>query len=321
MTFVKSKLSDEFTLPASRMKARDSEDTYLVVSHDAGGAEIVSSWVKHHPKNAYRFVLEGPAIAIFTKKLSNDIVIYPRDALPALISECDVLLAGTSGEADLERFALTLCKRNLKPTIAMLDHWCEFKERFDVDLPDEIWVSDVYAYEIAKECFPNLTIKCIENYYLKDFNSLLSSATSQSYEPGLKILYICEPITDYAKNKYNDANYFQYTEYEALSYFFEILLKIQAQCRSAKIRLRTHPLEEISKYNSIIESTSFMVDISGDTLIEDLLWADWVVGCSSMALIQAAYANKKVFTCIPPKANVFKFPHCEIKPLSTMTLE
>ena len=43
----------------------------FVVSHDAGGAEILSSWVRQHPEHKASFLLMGPAKAIFLKKLSN----------------------------------------------------------------------------------------------------------------------------------------------------------------------------------------------------------------------------------------------------------
>ena len=43
----------------------------LVVSHDAGGAEILSSWLKRKNRNNLFFILKGPALDIFKKKLGN----------------------------------------------------------------------------------------------------------------------------------------------------------------------------------------------------------------------------------------------------------
>ena len=39
-----------------------------VISHDAGGAEVLSSWIKENPDN-YSLLLGGPAKEIFQKKL------------------------------------------------------------------------------------------------------------------------------------------------------------------------------------------------------------------------------------------------------------
>ena len=43
----------------------------LIVSHDVGGAELVSSWVRKNPGNNYSFVLGETAISIFKKNLNG----------------------------------------------------------------------------------------------------------------------------------------------------------------------------------------------------------------------------------------------------------
>ena len=50
------------------MKNIKSNEIYGIVSHDAGGAEILSDWVKHHKGKRYLFSLKGPAVKIFKKK-------------------------------------------------------------------------------------------------------------------------------------------------------------------------------------------------------------------------------------------------------------
>ena len=42
----------------------------LVVAHDAGGAEVVSAWVKKNPQNVFTYLLQGPAVKIFQKRKS-----------------------------------------------------------------------------------------------------------------------------------------------------------------------------------------------------------------------------------------------------------
>ena len=41
----------------------------IVVAHDAGGAEILASWIKRNSISNFELVLEGPAIAVFERKL------------------------------------------------------------------------------------------------------------------------------------------------------------------------------------------------------------------------------------------------------------
>ena len=43
----------------------------LIVSHDAGGAEVVSSWVRRHPEYQFEFCLDGPAVEIFKRKIGT----------------------------------------------------------------------------------------------------------------------------------------------------------------------------------------------------------------------------------------------------------
>ena len=42
-----------------------------IVSHDAGGAEILSSWIKHNSNLFFIYSLSGPAIKIFKNKIGK----------------------------------------------------------------------------------------------------------------------------------------------------------------------------------------------------------------------------------------------------------
>ncbi|MBT6671689.1 MAG: hypothetical protein HOB13_03115, partial [Lentimicrobiaceae bacterium] len=42
-----------------------------IISHDAGGAEILSSYVLHQKNLKFSYALEGPAINIFEQKLGS----------------------------------------------------------------------------------------------------------------------------------------------------------------------------------------------------------------------------------------------------------
>jgi hypothetical protein len=49
----------------------------LVVSHDAGGAEILSCWIKHRKiKEKIIYYAKGPAISIFKKNIRKFFEIY-----------------------------------------------------------------------------------------------------------------------------------------------------------------------------------------------------------------------------------------------------
>ena len=169
-----------------------------IVAHDAGGAEIVSSWVKNNPSH-YLFALEGPAVSIFQRKIPN-LILTP---LEETVKNSEYLLTGTSATSNLERNAIALSTKHKKRTISFLDHWINYKYRFtrnDVELlPDEIWVGDDLALEIARTEFPKLKITLVLNPYVKDFllefQEKIASNLDDQYLGWTRILFIGENIS------------------------------------------------------------------------------------------------------------------------------
>ena len=92
-----------------------------IVAHDAGGAEVLSSYVRQQGLDCL-FSLRGPALAIFERKLG------PIENLDlALALQCsERLLCGTSWQSDLELEAIQLARDLGKPSVAWLDHWVNY---------------------------------------------------------------------------------------------------------------------------------------------------------------------------------------------------
>jgi hypothetical protein len=127
----------------------------LVVSHDAGGAEILSSWLKREKNiNNFFFILEGPALNIFKKKLGNLKRLQEKNVKDIQFQK---ILTGTSWESNIEKKYIKYGLKKKIPTFCFLDHWNNYKERFTFKgklyLPDQIYVSDKYAFNIAKKAF------------------------------------------------------------------------------------------------------------------------------------------------------------------------
>ncbi len=276
-----------------------------VVSHDAGGAEVVSSYVKRNNLETI-FTLGGPARDIFTKKLGN-VISYDLEGCVML---ADWLLC-SMGWSDLEWQAVSRAKRMNKHVTVFLDHWTGFESRFERNgelvLPDELWVGDVAAEKLAHKAFPDIPVKLVPNPYYADLRDELSlmPALSHSVGSGIRILYVCEPtapVTDSLKGS-------GYTDHAALKYF----LKYIGQCNEAieRISLRPHPREADDKYAWALRDDSMNVTLSaGRELLEEIWEHDWVVGRNSMALVVAVIAGKKVFSCIPPGGKPCTLP-CE----------
>lgn len=286
-----------------------------IVSHDAGGAEILSSWILRQAEPVC-LVLDGPAKNIFQRKLGN----IENVLLEEAITKCDWMLCGTSWQSNLERMAITQCKSVNKKVVAFLDHWVNYLERFDeagvVNLPDEIWVSDKYAESIARPLFPMLPVVLKSNPY---FDDLIQELNIPELVPGglefkakQTILYVCEPIREHALLQFGDELYWGYTEEDALRFFLSNVNVFNTQIN--QIIVRPHPSEAKNKYDWAIEFSEHNIKIGGDlSLFEEIAISDIVVGCSSMAMIIGLLAQRRVVSSIPPNGAECSLPHAEIE--------
>ena len=78
-----------------------------LVAHDAGGAEILSSWIRRNPRD-HVAVLSGPAEAIFNKKVRGVITAELNKA----IEQCNWVLSG-SGNSGWELNAILSAKKRV----------------------------------------------------------------------------------------------------------------------------------------------------------------------------------------------------------------
>lgn len=293
-----------------------------IVSHDAGGAEILSSWARRRSDQKYGFILEGPAVSIFRKKLPY-IEILSRAVLLDLPPSVEMVVTGTGWGSDLEAEAISLSRRQQKKVASFLDHWAKFPERFLYHgltvLPDEIWVGDEYAMKIAR-AYPDFEgkIRFVQNPYFLDIQEEFSQKAklishTRDKMDRVRILYICESVSEISSAKEGFSSLVG-GDLEAIRRFFSWLSSEHSEMKLAEIRLRPHPAEMSGKYDALEGiKNGHSVGISrGNSLVDDCLWSDWVVGMSSMALVVALLGGKKVFSCIPEGWYDWRLPHAGI---------
>jgi len=296
---------------------RNAEPVIAVVSHDAGGAEILSSWLLRSPEQ-YCLVLDGPAKEIFQKKCESKKSI----SLNKAINLCDWVLCGTSWNSNLERNAIILAKTSGKRVVSFLDHWVNFRERFkeknEVVLPDEIWVADVDAEKIAKVNFPELPVVLKPNPYFEDLQIELGKVQITPKDSNkCSALYVCEPIREYAQMKHGDDRFWGYTEEDALKYFIRNIGAFGINVTTIKIR--PHPSEGRNKYDWARQAGRLTIGIGGGrALLEEIMEADVVVGCASMAMVVGLLAKKRVICSIPPGGRMCALPQKGIERLQVL---
>jgi hypothetical protein len=289
-----------------------------LVSHDAGGAEILSSYVRQRQLDCC-FVLAGPAVKIFERKL-GPVQLSP---LEGALEKAERLLCGTSWQSDIEWRAIAQASELGKPSAAFLDHWVNYRERFvrsgKTHLPDEIWVGDRLARERAEALFPGHAIRLVDNPYFADLRNELASLERgpQPTGGGLRILYVCEPLREHALLEYGDERHWGYVEEDALRYFLTHLDVFGASV--GQIVLRPHPSEKPDKYDWAMRDFDLPIVHGGRrSLFEELVDADLVVGCESMAMVVGLLAGRRVMSCIPPGGRPCMLPQPEIESLQAL---
>ena len=290
-----------------------------IVSHDAGGAEILSSWVLKIDE-PYMLVLDGPAKDIFYRKLGN----YKNYNLTDSLSQCDWVLTGTSWQSNLEKEAIIKSRLLNKKVISFIDHWVNYHERFihegKENYPDEIWVGDLEAEKIAKKIFLNTKIVLCENPYFEDIKAKLNKDKYIKNSSNLSVLYVCEPIREHALKAHGDEYYWGYVEEEAIKFFLDNIALISDKI--SEIIIRLHPSEKSNKYDWILDLNLNNLKISKNkTLIEDICGVDIIVGCESMALVVGLLAQKRVCSVIPPGGKICGLPHARIEHLKDIYLQ
>lgn len=279
---------------------RTGIDKVAVVAHDAGGAELLSSLLRgwsHQPL----CVLEGPAERVFSRKLPH----LGNMALEAAIAECDWLLCGTSWQSDLERTAIRRARAAGKRSIAFLDHWTNYPERFGhpgpLTLPDALWVGDPWALAIAREAFPAVPVTLVDNPYWAELDAAADDWRNRLVdEPqGVELLYIGQPVAGPAREMHGDPLYWGYNEAQAMHYLLGRLDDLDP--RPTRLVIRPHPAEPDDSYDWVagISPVPVVIDRATD-LQQQILRAGLVAGCASMAMVIALRMGKPVASAIPP---------------------
>lgn len=284
-----------------------------IVAHDAGGAEVLSSYVRRQGLDCL-FALQGPACAIFERKLGP----YENMAVEEALQGSERLLCGTSWQSDLELRAIELARASGRPSVAWIDHWVNYRDRFkredNMVWPDEVWVGDREAYELAREHLPEVPVRLVENPYFLDIRDNLQNETLV-YPPlpdRIGVLYVCEPVREHALLRFGNELHWGYTEEQALRYFLSNVDVLGQPI--GRIIVRPHPSEAAGKYDQIAAEFDLPIGFSqGHTLSAEIASSDCVVGCSSMAMVVGLIGGKRVISCIPPGGPACTLPQAEIE--------
>lgn len=313
----------------------------LVVSHDAGGANILASLIQKYKKDfSWISLAYGPAKNIFLKKKISFFSPENNKSIKKILKSIypSLLLTGTSGGSKIEINFIKTAKEYHIKTAVFLDHWANFKERFGYpgiwkkNLTDYIFVGDKWAYDVAlKNQFPKKILLQVENPYFEEIIEQVedikkkkkSSCKEQSNK--LKILYLSEPTYQKISVRNNNAQCGKNVEDKIIEDLLKIM-KCQNKVIMSQLKIRLHPAEKPAKYNNLLSKKEYFkikknISVSNpvkNLLIKDCLWADIVIGYNSMALFIAFMIGKKAIAYLPNKQS-FTLPAKEILKVHSLT--
>lgn len=300
----------------------------LTVCHDAGGAEVLSSYVKkNRERHQFCCVVSGPAAAIFKrKKLENLIIEFNNKSniehIFEQLGEIDLLLAGTGWATGLELEFVKKAKEKKIKTAACLDHWVNYRERFGypakgwkINLPDEIWAGDKDALILAKNNFKGLSsVRYVPNLFFEDIKRDWREF-KKNHKLGNAVLFASEPI-DAMKYKGQSVE-----EFIILEKLMKVLVK---DFSGINLVIRLHPSEQSDKYRDLIkkygQTLKISIHSSKENMMQSLLQSSAVIGMKSMFLMVAVICGKKTASFLPSRAHICSLPEERIAKIKNIKL-
>lgn len=257
-----------------------------VVANDAGGAEQISWLLRQLPQQILA-KLEGPAKILFEKsQLQYSFV----EDLEQLI-ECDVLITGSGWMTKLELTAIEFAKKQGIPCLTMLDHWVNYRERFQRAglikvWPQHIGVTNSLALQKAQVLFPDNPIWLFPDFQIKHYQKILGNVAIQRNS----ILVVLEPPPKHHLNS-SLAD-------ETIVQLIEKSIEMKHSKGIDSLILRLHPSQtDTSHLGFYPDKYSDQIEFSSNySLLEDLKRSSTVVGISSYALYLAAMCEIETFS-------------------------
>jgi len=274
-----------------------------VVCHDAGACNVILPWLQRRSLQV-RAVMQGPALRLWRARYGDAPLC---SSVEEALHGARLLLSGTGWASTLEHDARVQAQQRGVPSVALIDHWVNYPQRFERDghtqWPDEFWVTDTDALNLARWHFPASRVRLQHNGYLAE--QVAAVRPLAAADQG--VLVVMEPMrTDWGRGTAG--------EWQALDWFMQqrVAAGIPAL---APMRLRPHPSDEAGKYAAWLARHP-AVQLDGSASLADALQgARWVVGCESYALVVALAAGRTVFTSLPPWAPRCRLPQAGLQRL------
>jgi len=279
----------------------------LVLSNDAGASEYIAHMILTEFERANWRVCalpDSPAYKIFTKCNLALTQMASIDCLYDIVKDQrpDLILYGTSWQINFQTAVEEIAEPYHIQSIALLDHWVNYKERFNHHIPPKhIMVMDDIAFALAKKSFgETINILQLKSYFLENMRASFNAVDQKQAD---SVVFISEPTSIIAKNNLGAEDGYGFTEYSVL----EDLLTLFNE-----ITLRLHPSDRSDKYNAIIQNHPnkkiTVINPYDEELIETLRKSKLTIGFDGMALFISYYLGINTISYMPTGKRALTIP-------------
>lgn len=271
----------------------------LYSANDPGGANLVL----HHLLRSTTLkkslaVLSGPAM-----KVATDLgIAFQKNQNIIEWKSVELLIVGSSypKPPKLHDKLLKKAQSINVLTVGVLDGWENFSIRWPLALPDQIWVMDRYAFNLARELYPSTEIHQTKNYYLEFLKENISKVGAIKNYQG-KVVYLDSP----RRSRFDEARA-RHKKNCICSILRTIKKYLDPQSISVRRHALTNPQKCVERQNS--ELHNCQIEISRSVhLYQDLQDSNVIVGKPSYALFAAkelgykCYATDQLDSPLSPK--------------------
>jgi hypothetical protein len=229
-----------------------------------------------------------------------------------------LVLTGTSANGlDFEKVFVAVARLEQVPSLALLDHWMNYRIRFADEngtlafLPDRIAIMDEQARaEMIAEGFPPEQLVVTGHPAFDELTPFRLSTTAETSaavraEFGVRpdellLVFVSEPVEYFNGTSPSNPYYLGYTEHTILPPLVSALESIaRRSSRKVALLIRPHPLQKSAEFNRY-RGTYFRVLVSDRADGRAVVLASQVViGMTSMLLMEACLLRCTVLSLQP----------------------
>lgn len=264
-------------LPGSPEQASRLGIPSLVIQ-DAGAGNHMRSWMR-----AWSGVRVHEIDPRISRSRANDPTELER--LHECLEGGDWVLVGT-GRSPITQTAMRLGKAQGKMVLAVVDHWVNYRERFDLlaasALPDAVLVTDTFALAQVQSELPWATPILWPNQLAVDLEGATQryEVRARSKLPS-KILVLGEPTRGEVEDAENQP------EGRFVQSLPDTLGELGIRLHECHVELRLHPSESDYKYERVLQGLNLpltVVNAAERNITEAIAVADTLIGLTSYAL-------------------------------------